>query len=49
MSDQDILGVHSRRTGESSKAFAAFCEYRDLGPERSISKVLEKYSKSIAF
>lgn len=27
-----------RREGETSKAFAAFCVYRDLGPSRSVEK-----------
>lgn len=37
-----------RREGETSKAFAAFCVYRDMGPERSIDKVSAKYQKSVA-
>jgi hypothetical protein len=28
-------------TGESSAAFAAFCSYRDYGPERNIRKAVE--------
>jgi hypothetical protein len=48
MLNRDDLSVYTRRTGESAKAFAAYCEYRDLGPERSITKVSQKYSKSIA-
>ncbi|MBN2734741.1 MAG: hypothetical protein JXQ82_07795 [Methanomicrobiaceae archaeon] len=31
---------------ESEKAFAAFCVYRDLGPDRSLSKVSEALQKS---
>jgi hypothetical protein len=31
-----------RLKGESAPAFAAFCAYRDFGPERSIRKALEK-------
>ena len=46
MSDQDILGVYSRRIGESQKAFAAYCEYRDMGAERSIEAVHRKFGKS---
>lgn len=33
-----------RQEGESSKAFFAFCLYRDLGLERSITKVAQKYN-----
>jgi hypothetical protein len=29
--------------GESGAAYAAFCAYRDFGPERSIRKAVEKY------
>src|SRR5712691_12687320 len=32
--------------GESAQAFAAFVEYRDLGPERSIDAVVQKLDKS---
>lgn len=28
--------AYDRQEGESSKAFAAFCSYRDLGPSRSV-------------
>ena len=31
-----------RQQGESSKAYAAFCAYRDLGITRSVMKVVEK-------
>lgn len=31
---------------ESEKAFAAFCVYRDLGPDRSLSQVSENLQKS---
>jgi len=34
-----------RQKNESSKAYAAFCIYRDMGVERSIEKVYEKRSK----
>ena len=33
------------RPGETSKAFAAFCAYRDMGPERSHEIVREKVGK----
>jgi transposase-like protein len=33
--------------GESSKAYAAFCAYRDLGFERSIAKVAQACGKSV--
>lgn len=35
-----------QQPGESSPAFAAFAEYRDLGPERSIDAVVQKLDKS---
>jgi hypothetical protein len=31
-----------RLTGESAAAYAAFCVFRDYGPERNIKKALEK-------
>lgn len=31
-----------RQAGEGSKAFRAFAAYRDLGPTRSVTKVVEK-------
>jgi NADPH-dependent glutamate synthase beta subunit-like oxidoreductase len=34
-----------RLRGESSAAYAAFCVYRDLGPERNIRKAVEAYEK----
>ena len=37
--------IWERQSGESSKAYAAFCIYRDMGVERSIEKVYEKRSK----
>lgn len=46
MSNQDVLGVYSRRTGESQKAFAAYCEYRDMGVQRSLEAVHRKLAKS---
>jgi hypothetical protein len=35
-----------RMEGESAKAFAAFCRFRDLGPDRTLRKVAEKLRKS---
>lgn len=35
-----------RRQDETSKAYEAFCVYRDMGRERSLSKVSEKLHKS---
>lgn len=35
-----------RQEGESTKAFEAFCVYRDMGIQRSLSKVSEKLQKS---
>lgn len=35
-----------RREGESTKAYEAFCTYRDMGRERSLSKVAAKLQKS---
>jgi hypothetical protein len=32
--------------GESGAAYAAFCAYRDFGPERSIRKAVEKHEAS---
>ena len=49
MSDQDILGVYSRRIGESQKAFAAYVEYRDMGAKRSTEGVSRKLSKVTTF
>lgn len=37
--------IWERQPRESSKAYAAFCIYRDMGPDRSIEKVYEKRSK----
>lgn len=34
--------------GETPKAFAAFCVYRDMGPERSIEGVAQKCTKSVS-
>ena len=35
-----------RQKGESTKAYEAFSEYRDMGANRSIAKVAEKLGKS---
>lgn len=35
-----------RLPGESSRAYSVFCEYRDLGPERSLDKLKQKLNKS---
>lgn len=35
-----------RQEGESTKAYEAFCIYRDMGIQRSIRKVAEELSKS---
>lgn len=37
--------VWERQPGETSKAYAAFCIYRDLGPERSLDKALATADK----
>ncbi len=33
-----------RRKGESAKAYAAFCAYRDYGINRSLTKVIQRYN-----
>lgn len=33
-----------RQAGETSKAYAAFCAYRDLGPSRSIPKAYQTHT-----
>ena len=38
--------IYERRTDESTKAYEAFCVYRDLGAKRSTYKVAEELSKS---
>jgi hypothetical protein len=38
-----------RLAGESSLAFAAFCIFRDYGPERSIRKAAVRYADSLEF
>jgi len=42
-----IADPWQRQKGESSKAFNAFCEYRDMGKKRTIAKVAEKLGKSV--
>jgi len=37
--------IWERQKNESSKAYAAFCVYRDLGPERSLEKVRQNLDK----
>ena len=37
-----------RRKGESRKAYAAFLAYRDLGPDRSLSRVAEALGKQLS-
>jgi len=37
--------IWERQKDESSKAYAAFCVYRDLGPERSLDKALSEANK----
>lgn len=37
-----------RQDGETSQAYGAFCEYRDLGVDRSTRTVAQKLSKSDA-
>lgn len=40
------MSAWDRRDGESVKAYRAFIAYRDLGAERSLSKVAQQLSKS---
>src|SRR5438445_12291331 len=43
----DDRDLWERQPAESSKAFAAFCRYRDLGPaDRSTAKVAQKLGRS---
>lgn len=35
--------IWDRQEGETAKAYAAFCAYRDYGIDRSIQKVVNKY------
>jgi hypothetical protein len=42
----DTRNKWDRLDGESDKAFAAFCVYRDLGAERSVDAAYQKHSKT---
>ena len=44
---KEVLPFESweRLTGETSSAFAAFCAFRDYGPERNIRKAVESVEK----
>lgn len=42
------MNVWDRREGETAKAYSAFITYRDLGAERSLSKVSKALGKSTA-
>ena len=37
------MAVWDRMEDESSKAYEAFCAYRDLGPQRSVAKAVKNY------
>ena len=39
--------VWEKQPKESSKAYFSFCNYRDLGPERSVEKTARKQGKKI--
>ena len=41
--------IWERQKNESSKAYAAFCVYRDLGPDRSLEKTREILGKSAGY
>jgi hypothetical protein len=41
-----LLVPWDRQPGEGSKAFAAFCVYRDMGEKRTFVSVAEKFGKS---
>lgn len=49
MSVDALQGVSGRLPQESGKAFAAFELYREMGVERSIAKVAQKYNKSASY
>ncbi len=40
--------IWERQEGESAKAYDAFTLYRDMGPGRSISKIVQKHTKNRA-
>lgn len=42
------MRAFERQEGESSKAYSAFCVYRDLGPQRSLVLASESYYGSTA-
>jgi len=41
--------IWERQPDEGSKAYAAFCVYRDLGPDRSLEKTRQKLGKSAGY
>ena len=38
--------IYDRQDTDTDKSFAAFCKYRDMGGDRSLEKLLQKYPKS---
>ena len=38
------MADYDQQKGETAKAFHAFCQYRDYGPERSIAKAIEQHN-----
>lgn len=46
MAGANTPAAWERREGETSRAWQAFCVYRDLGPNRSIAKTGEKLGKN---
>lgn len=42
MTEEAARAPWERMPGESARAYAAFCIYRDLGPQRSIAAVAER-------
>lgn len=49
MAKDDIVSPEpwEQQEGETSRAYEAFCVYRDLGPNRSISKTGKKLGKNL--